>query len=173
MGWFIPLVKRFAVAIGSGTKTEKRRTVLRTAAVFSAMIGDFKADSIERIEEALVQEAEAESKQAGAEAELKVAEAAEIQAKTDLKRAEARKVYAEAEGLLIDNETKRMKAIADACERFASASSKIRRAGGSVAFMEIELAKLLQQGKKEFPKDRLIQNGPDKVETAGDESSAR
>ena len=160
MGIWFGFIRRIAVAIGtSSTETGKRKSLLRTAALVLSLVKDHKADSIERLEEAMVQEAEAEAKAAAAAADFKVAEAAEKQAAAAYKRAEAGVKLADVQARLQKAEAERIKAIAVAVDRFASAYSKLKRAGGTVAFVQKELEELVERGKREFPKDQLIETG--------------
>lgn len=167
-GWF-SLIRRIATAIGSGSNKEKRNSTLRTAAVISGMVRDYKLDSLEKIEDAVVEEAEAEAKQAKADAEFRVAEAAEHQAKAALTRAEAKLVEAKAQAISRESSAKsdamRTKAIADAITKLTAAAAKLKMAGGSVMVIEDEISALLREGKKEFPQDKLIAEAQENLKT--------
>jgi hypothetical protein len=179
MSAWIGFITRFATAIGGGAggSKEKRRSVLRTAAVIFTLVREFKADSIARIEEAVVQEVESEAREARADAERRVAEAAEIQARTALTLAKAEQVKAEAATRLWKAETERIeaqanakakqiKAISDASAKLIEATAKLKRAGGSVAFDECELRKLILLGIREFPDDPITTDGASDIELA-------
>lgn len=159
--WF-GFIRRMATAIGIGSRKEKRKSTLRTAAVVLGMVRDYKLNSLGRIEDAVVEEVEAEAKEAKADAEFRVAEAAEQQARASLKRAEANLVEAKAQALTRESsantEAKRIKAVADAISKLADAAGKLKRAGGSVVVIETEITALLREGTKEFPEDKLIAN---------------
>jgi uncharacterized membrane protein YqiK len=166
--WF-GFIRRLATAIGSGSKKEKRKSSLRTAAVIAGLVRDYKIDSINRIEDAVVEEVESEALAAKADAEFRVAEAAEQQARAALKRAEANLTQAKADAVAKESsvkaETARIKAIADAAAKLADAAAKLKRAGGSVIIIESEIVSLLQEGRKEFPADKLIADVQEQVKT--------
>lgn len=169
-GFWFGFIRRMATAIGIGSKKEKRKSTLRTAAVVIGMVRDYKLDSFEKIEDAIVEEVEAEAKEAKADAEVRVAEAAERQARASLTRAEADLVHAKARALEKESsanaEAKRVKAIADAIAKLANAASKLKSAGGSVVVIESEIGALLREGKKEFPEDKLIADAQEHLKTS-------
>lgn len=177
---WIGFLARFATAIGGGTggSKEKRRSVLRTAAVIFTLLREYKVDSAQRIEEAVVQEVEAEACEARADAELRVAEAAEKQARAALTLAQAEELKAKSAALLckaeaarIEAKAKQIKAIGDASAKLIDAVAKIKRAGGSVVFDERELRKLILLGIREFPDDQVITDATSDVELADPQKS--
>lgn len=154
---WLGFIGRVAIALGLGGRSkEKRRGVLRTAAVIFGLMKEYKVDSIQRIEEAIVKEVEAESLEAQAEAVTRVAEAAEKQAMVACKLAEAELTRAKADATRSDSKAKQIKGIADAAAKLADAASKLKRAGGSVTLIEEEIVSLIHLGTQEFPSDPLI-----------------
>ncbi len=175
---------RIATAIGgaAGGSKERRRSVLRTASVIFTLVRGYKVASIERIEAATIQEVEAEAREAKADAEFRVAEAAEKQARVALTLAEADLLKAKAAALSsnaeakriaaeANAEAKRIKGIADASAKLMEAAAKLKRAGGSFAVGESEIKKLLRLGTDEFPDDKIIADGASTIEVTDPQKS--
>lgn len=163
MEWF-GFIKKFATAIGAKpTGKETRGSVGRTAAVLLGLIGEYKAESIEKIQDSVLDELETEVEYGRADVEVRVAEAAEKHAAAEVRRADAALKFAKADAVRVDAETRRMKATSDAVAKLLEAMAKIKRAGGSVAFIESELAALLHSS--------VTQQGLTKGDEAGYETA--
>src|ERR1043165_8724499 len=158
-GILFGFIRRMATAIGIGSKKGIRKSTLRTAAVVMGMMRDCKLDSLDQIEDAVLEEMIAEAQEAKADADFRAAEAEEQHARAELKRAEAHFVEAKAQALSKESsanaEAKRVKATADAIAKLTDAAAKMKRVGGSVLFIETEIAALMRERKKQFPEDKL------------------
>jgi hypothetical protein len=113
-----------------------------------------------RIKEALIRRTEAEADEKRAEADLKVAEAAEAanratlhkrhdaiaNAERQIKIAQVAKTDAEAEAIRMDAETRQIEAIANAKARLLEAIAKLRTDGGEIFFDKNNLEQILRTG---------------------------
>jgi len=115
---------------------------------------------IRRMKESLIRNMEAESDEKVAEANRKLADAAEAANRADLPKrrdalamlerrkleAEAAKTEAEARAIRLDAETRRLQAIGDATAKLMEAASKLRQDGGEVFFSQRNLEEILRLG---------------------------
>ncbi|MDB5295997.1 MAG: hypothetical protein JWO31_1980 [Phycisphaerales bacterium] len=154
----------------SGPAATARAAAAATAttahAVASLFGGPWIAD-LRRIKEAELKKVDAAASAASAEAQKKVAEAAEASARANLHkrndrlakierdrlaadaaqaRAAAAKTQAEADAIRSDADSRRVAAVAEAKARFIEAISKLQQAGGCVAFDEENLRRIVAQG---------------------------
>jgi hypothetical protein len=137
-----------------------RYVVIGTLSVAQTLLNLMNAGVIKdvaRIKEALIQKTEAETAIKLAEADLKVAEAAEAanrvtlnkrpdaiaQAERQLK-AQAAKTEAEAEAISMDAGTRRIEGVANAQARLLEAIGKLRAEGGEIFFSKENLREMLR-----------------------------
>lgn len=118
---------------------------------------------IARIKESLIRKLESEADEKRADADRKMAEAAEAanhatlhkrkdviaQAARQLKKAEAAKTEAEADAIRMDAETRRLEAVAAAQSRLLEAIAKLRAEGGDVFFSKENLQQIVRLGLPE------------------------
>ena len=119
----------------------------------------YTAEDVAKLKEAGIQKLQGEGLKPLAEARAKVGEAAERHANAEKLRAEAEKAKAEADAIRRKADGEYAKDISIAVQNVADAMSKIKQAGGTVAFDEQQLLKLLTEGQKRFPEDRQIAAG--------------
>lgn len=137
---------------------------LSTAQALLSMVGSPWVDDIKRLKESLILKNESAATAASADAQKRVAEAAEAsqranlhkrrdrlarieherqRAEADKVQAEAYKIVADAEATRVDAETRRLTAMAEAQARLIEALSKLKQEGGNFAISEENLNRLL------------------------------
>lgn len=133
---------------------------LSSAEILLTLIKSGLVTDICRVKETLIERMEAETESIRADAEKRVAEAAEAASKADLPKrkdaiaraerdrqiAEAEKTLAEADAIRSDAETRRMQAMAEATAALLEAVSKLKQEGGDMLLSEENLRRILDAG---------------------------
>lgn len=139
----------------------QRRSFFRSVGTFLGLCRDYSVADIGRLKEAGVRVVEAKADDGAAVVVARLAAAAESHARAEVSKQNAAtariKVIAESKAKLIEAESIRLTAMAEAMSTLKSVISEIRQSGGEVAFNEDELMRLLCAGREDFPDDRIIE----------------
>jgi hypothetical protein len=132
------------------------------------LLPDGVISDIDRMKESLLRKMDAEAAKEEAEAQNRLAEAAEAANHATLHKrkdafaaaerrkleAEADKVEAEGEAVLMDAETRRLQAMADSRIRLIEAVSRLRQEGGDVLVSRENLESIVRNGLLSFDPER-------------------
>lgn len=170
------LLVKFVANVLGGPKT-----VLRCIAIASLSLAEYLLSlinqgfikDINRVKESLIRKMEADADSAVADAQKKLAEAAEAsnranlpkrkdalaKAKKEIAQAKVAKTQAESEAIRKNAETQRLLAIAEARARFLEALAKLRQEDGDIFFNIDNLKRILEEGLP--PEDYEANSEPD------------